>query len=228
MQLLHDPKILAKRLRVALKAQNVDLSHSAALEVVAAQLGFADWNTASALMKPTHLQIPKNWILSGANPKDYDVGVDPNHVEQGATIRARDAAPKQGGFATLMQSIDASPHLGKRLRLQADLRCEGVVGAATLWLRMDGAQDGGIRFDNMERRNVDGPLQGTQDWQTRHIVLDVPEETRSIHYGFYLRGSGQCWSRDFKLDQVDEDVAVTSGAGKYLQSPSNLGFQAVG
>lgn len=222
MPFAHDPKTLAHRLRSSLKSRNIDLSHSQALEIVSHQLGFADWNTASALLTPPTLQIPKDWVLSGANPKDYDVGVDPAHPAHGATIRARDIEPKQGGFATLMQSVSAQPFIGQRLRFQADLRCRDVVGAATIWMRMDGPSDGSIRFDNMERRTVDGPLQGTQDWQTREIVLDVPPEVQSIHYGFYLRGTGQCWARAFAVEKVGQEVAITSQKAAYLSKPSNL------
>lgn len=43
-------KQMAKTLRASLAAQGHDLSHSAALELVAQQLGHHDWNTASALL----------------------------------------------------------------------------------------------------------------------------------------------------------------------------------
>lgn len=38
----------ARRLRQQLQTRNLDLSHSAALEMVAQQYGFRDWNTLSA------------------------------------------------------------------------------------------------------------------------------------------------------------------------------------
>jgi hypothetical protein len=41
-------KRMAKSLRDALVGRNVSLSHSTCLEIVARQLGFADWNTLSA------------------------------------------------------------------------------------------------------------------------------------------------------------------------------------
>ena len=41
-------KTMAKSLRDALVGRNVSLSHSTCLEIVARQLGFADWNTLSA------------------------------------------------------------------------------------------------------------------------------------------------------------------------------------
>ena len=48
MTTIDQAKSMAKRLRAALTAQNIDVSHSAALELVAAELGHDDWNVASA------------------------------------------------------------------------------------------------------------------------------------------------------------------------------------
>ena len=45
---LTDAKTAARALRRTLAATDVTISHSRALEIVAAQLGFADWNTAAA------------------------------------------------------------------------------------------------------------------------------------------------------------------------------------
>ena len=45
---LDDAKTAARALRRALAAADVTISHSRALEIVATQLGFVDWNTASA------------------------------------------------------------------------------------------------------------------------------------------------------------------------------------
>ncbi|MCE6982614.1 VOC family protein, partial [Pseudomonas frederiksbergensis] len=49
---LEQAKQMAKRLRVSLQAQSPQLSHSGALELVAQQLGYKDWNTAAALLPP--------------------------------------------------------------------------------------------------------------------------------------------------------------------------------
>lgn len=43
-------KQMAKRLRISLQAQDRDISHAAALELVAQQLGYKDWNTAAATL----------------------------------------------------------------------------------------------------------------------------------------------------------------------------------
>jgi hypothetical protein len=47
---LKNAKTLAKSLRDSLVDRNVSLSHSTCLEIVARQLGFADWNTLSATL----------------------------------------------------------------------------------------------------------------------------------------------------------------------------------
>jgi Glyoxalase superfamily protein/ClpX C4-type zinc finger len=51
-------KTMAKSLRDSLVDRNVSLSHSACLEIVARQLGFADWNTLSAKLPAREIGIP--------------------------------------------------------------------------------------------------------------------------------------------------------------------------
>ena len=48
MTITSDPKKMASRLRSGLSARGVAITHGAALELVAAQLGFRDWNTCAA------------------------------------------------------------------------------------------------------------------------------------------------------------------------------------
>jgi hypothetical protein len=57
MRTYQDPKAMAKSLRASLAARSVLLSHSQCLEIVAKQLGFADWNTLSAKsdVEPGHI-----------------------------------------------------------------------------------------------------------------------------------------------------------------------------
>lgn len=48
MNKISDPKSMAKHLRLKLSQRQIDINHSTALEIVAGQLGFKDWNTLSA------------------------------------------------------------------------------------------------------------------------------------------------------------------------------------
>ena len=47
---LQKAKLMAKNLRASLETRNQQVSHSTALELVAQQLGYKDWNTASAML----------------------------------------------------------------------------------------------------------------------------------------------------------------------------------
>lgn len=47
---IEQAKQMAKRLRAALESRDQAMTHSAALETVAQQLGYKDWNTASAML----------------------------------------------------------------------------------------------------------------------------------------------------------------------------------
>lgn len=49
-------KQMAKHLRASLEQRNQAVSHSTALELVAQQLGYKDWNTASAMLPEEHPQ----------------------------------------------------------------------------------------------------------------------------------------------------------------------------
>jgi hypothetical protein len=52
MAIVPDPKSLASRLRARLAADGIDIARSQALEIVAGQLGYRDWNTCVAAWRP--------------------------------------------------------------------------------------------------------------------------------------------------------------------------------
>jgi hypothetical protein len=232
MRTFRDAKAMAKTLRQGLSERDVGLSHSDCLELVARQFGLADWNTMAAAIDRTHggdtLQLPEGWIVDGSRSDAYDMGVD--EAAGAALIRCKYGADdprfpdRVNGFGTLMQVIAADAYLGRRVMLAARLKTRDVDGAATLWMRVDGAQKKSLRFDNMEIRSGDGVLRGTNDWSGRRIVLDIPDEAESIHFGFYLRGTGSAWARDFDLCEVADDVAVTTGSRPDRTKPVNLDF----
>ncbi len=227
MNASRDPKAMAKILRGDVAAYGLELSHSQCLEIVAHQLGHADWNTAAATLAGDRfgpLQLPMGWQVAGSNATDYRIGIDPDAPGAPVTIQSLEHRGPHLGFATLMQMVDASAFAGQRLQLSADLSCAHVRGAATIWMRIDDEHGRNIRFDNMEDRRVDGVLQGTQDWTERRIVLNVPKGSHTLNYGLYLRGQGQCWSRRFDLQTVGADVPTTSDGRKVHDQPMNMNF----
>ncbi len=90
-------------------------------------------------------------------------------------------------------------------------------------MRVDGEGGRQLGFDNMVNRAV----KGTTDWKEYSIVLDVPENSKSINYGVLLGGDGEVWFDSFKLEEVGKDVPVTNltKEPKLPAAPSNLGFE---
>lgn len=225
-----DLKLMAKALRQALAERGQEISHSDALELVARQFGFANWNMLAARIDAAHLaplELPPGWhVASHTSELNYRLGIDPK-MPGAALIESRpdrcDAIDRAAGeTAVLMQSILADPYRGRRLKLTAEL-CTEDAETATLWMRIDPAEGRYLRFDNLMRR-PGGPLTGSTGWTERHIVLDVPDNAETVHYGFFLQGSGRVWARRFSLEAVSAEIATTEAEPRYLSGPTNLDF----
>lgn len=225
-----DSKLMAKALRQALAERGHACTHSEALELVARQFGFTNWNMLAARIEAAQLaplELPPGWYIAGhTNEANYRLGLDPK-LPGAALIESRpdrdDAIDRAAGeTAVLMQSILADPYRGGRLRLSAELRTEDA-DTATMWMRIDPAEGRYLRFDNLLRR-PGGPLAGSTGWTGRHIVLDVPGNAATIHYGFFLKGTGKAWARRFALEAVGDEVQTTEPGPQYLSRPTNLDF----
>jgi hypothetical protein len=121
-------------------------------------------------------------------------------------------------FGTLMQSVRADDYLGRRVRLSAFLRTNGVTDWAGLWLRVD-QKSGANTLDNMQNR----PIRGNTEWTEYHCVLDVPADASSLHFGVLQTGPGTTWLDDVRLGIVDTSVPTTN-AGSLGHRPTNLAF----
>jgi hypothetical protein len=241
MHSILDSKAMAKVLRQSLAMRGLNLSHSECLEIVAHQFGLADWNTLSAIIlaatpKEKKYGMADNWVPVG-NSEYYRMGLDGSSpgvaVIECVIERKSGIDLKQTGFLTMMQSVRADHYRGRKIQLLARIRAEDA-DTGTAWLRIDKALGSPLRFDNMMQRKSDGAITGTTGWVERKIVLDVPEEAESIHYGFFLKGYGKVWARGFRLDIVPEETASTdtphslSNLDKryILSEPRNLDFSA--
>ncbi len=137
----------------------------------------------------------QRWYLSGERAEDYEYGIDPKLKYQGKTcMYLRPRVPQPRDFAAVMQMIKANPYRNKRMRLD---------GVDTHLL------------DNMEDR----PIQGTTDWRTYEVVLDVPEQSQAIAFGCLLVGKGQLWLSDVRLEEVGPDVPTTASEERPRELP---------
>ena len=114
------------------------------------------------------------------------------------------------GFGTLRQVFAADKYRGKRVRFAARVRSEKVATCAALWMRVDDEAGQVLAFDNMNKR----PVQGTTEWTTYAIVLDVAPEATLIALGILLEGAGTVWLAEPRVETVGAEVATTDIVGE--------------
>lgn len=104
-----------------------------------------------------------------------------------------------------------------RIKMSCFLKTEQVTKCGA-WLRIDNVSGDTLQFDNMDSRSI----HGTTEWNHYSIVLDVPEESASIHFGVLLVGKGKVWADGFRFEEVNEKVDSTN-----MLSQSNLPKQPI-
>jgi hypothetical protein len=148
-------------------------------------------------------ETPKGWFGGG---EGYELDCDIDMKHGGKASGSLKATDKAKNFGTFTSAFRADNYRGKRVRLVAFVKPEGVKGWAGLWLRVDGKEKTAIAFDNMNAR----PIKGTSDWTKYGLVLDVPKEAEEIYFGCLLSGPGRLWIDDMELLVVGTDVPVTA------------------
>jgi len=143
---------------------------------------------------------PKGW---GGGGEGYELSRDDTekHARK-ASGCVRSTGDGTDGFGTLTQAFRADGYRGKRLRMTAYVKTDGVERNTGLWMRIDGKEKTGLAFDNMMGR----PIKGTTDWKKYEVVLDVPDE---IFFGLLVAGKGRGWVDDIAFEVVDKNVPTT-------------------
>jgi hypothetical protein len=153
--------------------------------------------------------LPEPWKLTGSHAAGYQVGLLPGtQTYEGRRIvllRSRPEVTAPAGFGAFVQSIRATRYLGSRVQFSAMARTEDAGGWGGLWLRVDGP-GGTAALDNMHDR----PLRETTDWTLATIVMDVPENARSLSFGALLSGAGALQIAGPRFATVDQTVPVTT------------------
>jgi Peptidase family S41 len=112
----------------------------------------------------------------------------------------RDRVTAQPGalFASLSQSLDATPFRGSRVRLRGKLRT-GAHARGQLWLRIDRGELSGF-FDNMGEH----PLV-SETWSSGEIIGTVASDATQIIFGALNTSPGTVWYDDLELSAESED-----------------------
>ena len=182
------------------------------------------------LSAPALEPVPPPWFISGTRRPNYEAGLLLSTSENAGTgtydgtrvvrLRLRTGVADAVGFGTLMQSISATRYVGRRVRFAAAMRTHEVSDWAGLWLRVDTAS-GTHQIDNMHDR----PLSQSTEWLEADVVLDVPEQATSLHFGVLLSGAGAVDLAQPRFEAVSTDVPVTAKPSPPLpEEPQALNF----
>ncbi len=159
-------------------------------------------------------QVPSGWFVPATVAKaGYTaklVEENPNSGKRCAVI-LRESVSGEAPFGNLMQSFDAAPYRGKRVRLRAAVRTETgrMPDQGQLWLRVD-RKGGQMAFlDNMENRPIRSP-----EWRHYEIQGEVGPDAEKINIGLMLKGAGKEW-----LDSVSFEIIGQVGEGNHPPRP---------
>jgi ribosomal protein L37E len=182
----------------------------------------------------TTTEPPKGWRQTGDRDA-YVVGVDPTQPHDGsASAYVKCIKPGRQSFNGMSQDCLAEDYRGKRLRVSAWMK---AATTKATWANADGAN----LFFSVQRGSGSKSIEGfhdlnsrpirikdTTEWQEYSLLLDVPDDGKILHYGFYLEGAGQIWVSGLKIEEVG---AVPPDPNKDWEkrfipkAPVNLGFK---
>ena len=111
--------------------------------------------------------------------------------------------PSKRGFGTLMRTADIEAFRGKRIQLISYIKTVDAKSAGA-WFRVNGEKKT-LAFDNMSDRRI----RGTHDWQEVSLVLDIPDDAKTVSYGIMLEGKGKVWFEQPEFEVVDLTVRTT-------------------
>ena len=168
----------------------------------------------------------RHWIITGTAPDKYETGIDCKIFHTGtrsAYVCSTTEEYEADEYVTILQQFSADLYIGKRVRLAAFVKAQGVEGWAGLWLRLDGKFSNTLKIDNMQNR----PITGTSEWNLYSCVLDVPKETKIINIGILLSGKGKVWIDNVSFQEVDKNIPTTDFEIQkvYPDHPENLSFE---
>jgi hypothetical protein len=162
------------------------------------------------------------WFMSGRARDEFEATFDRSERAAGAaSARLRPRVESPSGYGTLMQAFLAHTSRGKRLRMTALVKGQGITGRGDLWLRVQAPYS-----------PIDGPglggggckLSRSFAWRTCEIVFDVPANAISIQLGVGLAGSGTIWLDDVRLEEVARSVPLSHPVSLPTY-PRNLDFE---
>src|SRR5206468_10870490 len=83
---------------------------------------------------PSRTVYPRGWGLTGKNRDEFEIGIDRGVFHSGqASCYIEPKEDGSGLWAATVQTINAEPYRGKRLRMSAFVKTENADERAWLW-----------------------------------------------------------------------------------------------
>ena len=144
------------------------------------------------------------WSTADGDAQQYVVGIDPTVAHLGqASGSIESLVPKPGGLGLLHQTVQAGEYRNKRVRISGYLKADRLDGEASFYLTIYGQQDQMIYANSRS-------IEHSTDWEQFWFVLNVPVNSDRIEYGLALRGEGQAWIDDVHMEDVEDNVELSS------------------
>ena len=146
---------------------------------------------------------PPGWRFESDRPDEYEHGLDRTFSARGAVAYIRNRTLRAEGTATLVQNLDVSLYVGRRVRVSALLRSNAIDQLGGLLFGI--VHSRGAVLGN--RRNL--ALHGTNEWSRQSVVFDVDGAPTGLTIGFGLSGPGAIWADNFSIEVVDASIPLT-------------------
>jgi hypothetical protein len=137
---------------------------------------------------------------------EYAMGTDASVTRDGqASTFIKNKVQSPNTWGSTLQAIPVADVRGKRVMVTGYIKTSDVARYAAYWVRVDGANNQVLTYDDMSDR----PLSGTADWRAFSIVLDVPQNATTVSMGLLLNGAGEAWLAGLNVAIVTRDVPLT-------------------
>jgi hypothetical protein len=168
--------------------------------------------------------IATGWRPGGIGAIDGSSRVGVDHQDRhGGQASGFIRAVRETNNTYLLQGIRPIALRGKRVRVSAFLRTEGVTDSpnsydsrARLFVEVIEPNNGRSSWDQMVGREV----RGTTEWQQYTIVIDVSRTAVYMVYGLKLSGNGTAWIDDVSVEVVGLGTQVTAPPNGDKESPA--------
>jgi hypothetical protein len=137
--------------------------------------------------------VPHGWTATPNVGKQFEVGFD---AKEGATY-VRSVGDPGRAMGGIMQAISAKPFVGKDVRLDAEVKAEGDLGRAELYIR---AKAGEHSYSGASWKTP-------KEWTPVSVQLSqaTGKEVDTIDFGLLVQGKGRVWLRNLQLKAVDAE-----------------------